>query len=65
MIVIIYIILLLLSFYRKKSKGVFAVNIIFMWLVATFCYGIADETIYQSRYANPDIWKGITETGFK
>ena len=64
MIIFIYIILLILSFYRKKSKAVYIFNLIFMWLVATFCYGIADEAIYQSRYANPEIWNGITEVGF-
>ena len=56
---------MLISFYKKNSRPVFAINLLFMWSVATFCYGIADEGIYISRYTNPDMWIGTTEFGFK
>lgn len=64
MILVIYIALLIISFYKKKSKKIFLTNLLFMWSVATFCYGIADEEVYLSRYTKPNMWIGATEFGF-
>lgn len=45
----------------KKSKPLFILTLIFMWLLATFTYGNADEMVYQSRYEDTINWENNTE----
>lgn len=46
---------------RKKSKYVYYVMLVFMWILMAFTYGNADETIYVSRYTSSASWEGQTE----
>lgn len=64
MVIATYILLIVLSLIFQKSKKVTYLILVFMWILGTFCYGHADETIYFSRYTAPDLWKSYTEYGF-
>lgn len=64
MVIATYILLIILSLLFPKSKKVTYLILVFMWVVGTFCYGHADESIYFSRYTAPDLWKSYTEYGF-
>lgn len=61
MTVIIFLILSILSFYKKNSKLVFIMILAFIWLIFTFCYGIPDYDAYMNRYNNIELWSGSTE----
>ncbi|NRO45074.1 EpsG family protein [Lactobacillus helveticus] len=49
----------------KRSKLIFIVSIIFLWLLMTFTYGNADEPVYLSRYNSPELWTNSTEYLFQ
>lgn len=55
------LVLILFSMILKKSKILTLITIIFMWCLATFTYGNADETIYMSRYLDIGFWENDTE----
>lgn len=41
---------LALSIYKKNSKLVFYIGIIYLWLIATFVFGNADTALYELQY---------------
>lgn len=55
------LILVLLSLILKRSKTLTIATVVFMWCLATFTYGNADEVIYQSRYSDIGLWENDTE----
>ena len=61
LISLVLVFLCLINLILRKSKSFFLITIIFMWLLATFTYGNADETVYQGRYENPELWANNTE----
>ena len=56
-----YFILLSISFFKRKSYILYFVCIVFLWLIASFTTGNADEQIYQSRYDEYQLWEDNTE----
>lgn len=49
------------SIINNKSRYVYAYLIVLLWIISSFTYGNADETIYISRYTNIEAWKSNTE----
>lgn len=64
MVIAIYCLLLILSLLFQKSKGLMYAILVFMWILGTFCYGTADDSVYLSRYNSPQLWNAHTEYGF-
>ncbi len=58
------VIVAILDLFRKKSKIVFVITVIFLWSILAFTYGDADESVYISRYTDPQAWIGHTELLF-
>ena len=58
-----YFILLSISFFKRKSYILYFVCIVFLWLIASFTTGNADEQIYQSRYDEYQLWEDNTVYG--
>lgn len=56
-----YFILLVISFFKRKSHILYFVCVSFLWLIASFTTGNADEQIYQSRYNEYQLWEDNTE----
>ena len=65
MTIIIYVLLAIAAIYRKKSRPLFFLIVSFMWIMGTFCVGIADQSVYLSRFNHPELWTSITEFGFQ
>ena len=55
------VVIVILNLVLKKSKSLYLVTFFWMWLLMAGTYGIADESIYISRYNNPSIWSLTTE----
>lgn len=61
---LIFFSLFAFNMFFKKSKIIYIITIIFLWIIMTFTYNNADETVYLSRYTSPALWKGNTELLF-
>lgn len=61
MIAIISIIVFALGVIKPKSKIMFGVTCLFMWILMAFTYGNADEAVYIARYTQSNVWEGQTE----
>ena len=64
MIAILAILLIVLNILAPRSKYTYYALLFYMWIIMAFTYQIADESIYISRYENPEIWIGQTELLF-
>ena len=64
MIVRIYLLFVILGIFFKKSRPLSCFILVFMWIVGTFCYGNADDSVYINRYSHPELWVSYTEYGF-
>jgi hypothetical protein len=49
---------------KKKSKVVFIITGIWVWVLMAFSSGLADEGIYIGRYQNYKAFTGMTEPGY-
>lgn len=58
---IISVLLILTNILLKKSKLLYIITFLFMWLLMAGTYGIADESIYISRYNSPELWTATSE----
>lgn len=61
MVMIFSFIIGFLDICKKKSKIVFTLTFVFLWIIMSFTYGNADESVYISRYVNPEAWVDQTE----
>lgn len=62
MITIVFSVLLLGSgLIVKRSRTLYILSILFLWVLMTFTYGNADEGVYLSRYTTPELWANNTE----
>lgn len=61
MITIFSVLISIVNFIKKRSKVLFILTFIFLWILMSFTYGNADESIYMSRYNNPYQWQTNTE----
>ena len=52
------------GFIKKRSRAVFIIMLLLLWIIMAFTYGDADENVYSSRYNNPELWTGNTELLF-
>lgn len=53
--------IILCNLFLKKSKLLYAISFLWMWILMAGTYGIADESIYISRYNSPEMWSSTTE----
>lgn len=61
MIAVIAVAVFVMCAIKPKSKKIFGITCVFMWLLMAFTYGNADEAVYIARYTQPDVWEGQTE----
>lgn len=61
MIAVISLVVIIGNIIGKKEKLMYVTLIAWLWVIMSFTYGIADESVYMSRYNNPDLWIGKTE----
>lgn len=61
MLIIITGLLCFLSLLKPRSKCLYVIIMLFLWLCMAGTYGNADEGIYMSRYNQPDLWVSNTE----
>lgn len=55
------VILILSNLFAKKSKLLYFVTFLWMWILMAGTFDIADESIYISRYTAPQSWGSSTE----
>lgn len=54
--------LILLSITFKRSKSLFTILFLWMWIIMAFTTDIADEKeVYMSRYMSPELWANSSE----
>ena len=58
---IISCVMIILNVIAKRSKKAFLAMFIWMWIIMAFTYGIADESVYISRYNNFNTWMSNSE----
>lgn len=63
-IAIISFVVIIGNIIGKKEKLMYVTLIAWLWVIMSFTYGIADESVYISRYNNPDLWIGKTELAY-
>lgn len=64
MTLILSIVILSICLLKKKSKVVFFLAGIWLWILTAFSSGLADESIYVDRYNDYNTFYGLTEPGF-
>lgn len=57
----ITVIIIMSNIFAKRSKAVLFITFIWMWIIMAFTYGIADESIYMSRYNDAQSWASNSE----
>lgn len=50
MVFTLYVFSILINFFKNKSKYVFIVTTVFLWIVVGWCYSNADTEVYRFRY---------------
>jgi len=53
--------MLVAGFVKKNSKVILSFILFFLWIIMSFTYNCADETVYLSRYNHLELWAGETE----
>ena len=55
----IYIVLIILNFKFPRSKVLFAIDFLFMWILMGWNHSTADYSVYLTRYTHPEIYKTL------
>ncbi|BBH27391.1 hypothetical protein SG0102_23250 [Intestinibaculum porci] len=64
MALIISLIIMILCLKYRKSKLLFILTGVWIWILIAFSSGLADEGIYLARYNNYKVFTGSTEPGY-
>lgn len=52
----VYILLIIINFKFSKSKIIFLIDFLFMWVLMGWNHSVADYRLYYIRYTNPEIY---------
>lgn len=55
-LLISYIVIVILNLKFHKSKILYVIDFVFMWILMGWNYSVADYKVYFTRYTNPEIY---------